>query len=58
MDRHALLEELARAWAPPLRPSPVTKDRAVAQTWFEEMPGTGVEGLMINSLLNRRVDAV
>lgn len=47
VDRRALLEELARAWAPPLQLSPVTKDRAVAETWFEEMPATGVEGLMV-----------
>jgi ATP-dependent DNA ligase len=47
VDRRALLEELARAWAPPLQLSPVTKDRAVAETWFEEMPASGVEGLMV-----------
>jgi ATP-dependent DNA ligase len=57
-DRRTLLEELARAWVPPLNLSPVTRDRAVAETWFKEMPATGVEGLVINSLLNERVDAV
>jgi hypothetical protein len=47
VERRALLEELARAWTPPLQLSPVTRDRAVAETWFEEMPATGVEGLMV-----------
>ncbi|MFB0839976.1 hypothetical protein ACETK3_18470 [Arthrobacter sp. E44] len=42
-----MLEELARAWVPPLNVSPVTRDRAVAETWFEEMPATGVEGILI-----------
>lgn len=46
-DRRALLEELARAWAPPLNMSPATRDRAVAETWFQEMPATGVEGILI-----------
>lgn len=48
-DRRALLEELARAWMPPLNLSPVTRDRAVAETWFREMPATGVEGILIKS---------
>jgi ATP-dependent DNA ligase len=47
MERRALLEELARAWTPPLQLSPVTRDRTVAETWFEEMPATGVEGLIV-----------
>ncbi|WP_241710542.1 ATP-dependent DNA ligase [Arthrobacter bambusae] len=45
-DRRALLEELARHWVPPLNLSPVTRDRAVAETWFKEMPATGVEGVL------------
>ena len=48
-DRRALLEELARAWVPPLNLSPVTRDRAVAETWFKEMPATGVEGLLVKA---------
>lgn len=47
MERRALLEELARAWVPPLQLSPMTRDRAVAQTWFKELPATGMEGLMV-----------
>ncbi|QOT18996.1 ATP-dependent DNA ligase [Paenarthrobacter sp. YJN-5] len=47
-DRRALLEELARGWVPPLHLSPVTRDRAVAETWFKEMPAaTGVEGILV-----------
>jgi ATP-dependent DNA ligase len=46
-DRRALLEELARAWVPPLNLSPVTRDRAVAETWFKEMPAMKVEGILI-----------
>ena len=45
-DRRALLEELARHWVPPLNLSPVTRDRAVAETWFKEMTATGVEGIL------------
>jgi ATP-dependent DNA ligase len=48
-DRRALLKELARSWVPPLYLSPVTRDRAVAETWFKEMPATGVEGLLIKA---------
>ncbi|WP_247040577.1 ATP-dependent DNA ligase [Arthrobacter rhizosphaerae] len=46
-DRRTLLEELAREWVPPLNLSPVTKDRAVAETWLQEMPATGVEGILV-----------
>jgi ATP-dependent DNA ligase len=46
-DRRALLEELARAWVPPLNLSPVTRDRAVAETWLKEMPAVKVEGILI-----------
>ncbi|AOY70956.1 ATP-dependent DNA ligase LigC [Arthrobacter sp. ZXY-2] len=51
-DRRALLEELARGWIPPLHLSPVTSDRALAATWFSDMTATGVEGIVVNSLLN------
>lgn len=46
-DRRALLEELAAGWAPPLNLSPVTADYATALEWFEEMPSTGIEGLVV-----------
>jgi len=46
-DRRTLLEELARDWVAPLNLSPVTRDRAVAETWFNEMTAAGVEGLVV-----------
>lgn len=46
-DRRALLEEMAAGWSPPLNLSPVTTDPNEAATWFEEMPATGVEGLVV-----------
>lgn len=46
-DRRALLEELAGGWSPPLNLSPVTDDPDEAATWFEEMPATGIEGLVV-----------
>jgi ATP-dependent DNA ligase len=46
-DRRALLEELARTWQPPLNLSPLTRDRAVAETWLRDMPATGVEGVLV-----------
>jgi ATP-dependent DNA ligase len=46
----ALLEELANGWEPPLSLSPTTTDRAVAAQWFEDLPSTGIEGLVIKDL--------
>lgn len=46
-ERRALLEELARDWSAPLNLSPVTRDRELAVSWFEEMPATGIEGLVV-----------
>lgn len=45
-ERRALLEELARDWVAPLNLSPVTGDREVAVSWFEEMTSSGIEGLV------------
>ncbi|WAH99733.1 ATP-dependent DNA ligase [Arthrobacter sp. MMS18-M83] len=45
--RRELLEELARAWAPPLNLSPVTTDRDLAEAWFRDLPSTGMEGLIL-----------
>lgn len=52
-DRRALLEELAAGWAPPLNLSPVTADYATALEWFEEMPPTGIEGLVVKGAAQR-----
>lgn len=46
-DRRALLEELAAGWSPPLNLSPATADYATALSWFEDMPATGIEGLVV-----------
>lgn len=46
-DRRALLAELATGWEPPLSLSPTTTDRRVAERWLEELPYTGIEGLVI-----------
>lgn len=46
-DRRALLEELARTWEPPLNLSPATTDPDEAAIWFEQLPETGVEGLVV-----------
>jgi ATP-dependent DNA ligase len=43
-ERRGLLEELARGWEPPLSLSPATTDAA---RWFEDLPRTGIEGLVI-----------
>lgn len=49
-QRRALLEELASGWEPPLSLSPTTRDRSVAEQWFEDLPHTGIEGLVIKHL--------
>jgi ATP-dependent DNA ligase len=46
-QRQALLEELARGWAPPLSLSPATTNPDEAARWFEDLPHTGIEGLVI-----------
>lgn len=46
-ERRALLEELGRDWVAPLNLSPVTGDRELAVSWFEEMPSTGIERLVV-----------
>ena len=46
-DRRALLEELASHWEPPLSLSPATTDPDLAARWFDDLPHTGVEGLII-----------
>jgi ATP-dependent DNA ligase len=45
--RRELLEELAKGWDDTLELSPGTADPATAATWFEELPATGIEGLVI-----------
>lgn len=45
--RRELLEQLAADWVPPLNLSPITRDRALALTWFEELHHAGLEGVMV-----------
>ena len=45
--RRQLLEELAKDWTDVLELSPATTDPETAKRWFEELPATGVEGLVI-----------
>lgn len=47
MERRNLLEQLAADWEPPLNLSPVTRDRAEALRWFEELHHAGLEGLVV-----------
>lgn len=49
-QRRALLEELGDGWEPPLSLSPTTTDMDVAAQWFEDLPPTGIEGLVIKDL--------
>jgi hypothetical protein len=42
-----LLEELAKDWEETPELSPGTSDLNTAATWFEELPDTGIEGLVI-----------
>ncbi|WP_018771434.1 ATP-dependent DNA ligase [Arthrobacter sp. 162MFSha1.1] len=46
-ERRKLLEQLAADWEPPLNLSPVTRDRAEALRWFEELHHAGLEGLVV-----------
>ena len=45
--RRELLEELAKDWTDVLELSPVTTDPETALRWFDELPATGIEGLVI-----------
>jgi ATP-dependent DNA ligase len=45
-QRRALLEELARGWEPPLSLSPAPRIRTRRPTWFEDLPHTGIGGLV------------
>ncbi|MDJ0458595.1 ATP-dependent DNA ligase [Arthrobacter sp. NQ7] len=45
--RRELLEQLAADWVPPLNLSPITRERAQALRWFEELHHAGLEGLVV-----------
>ena len=42
-----MLEQLAAGWIPPLNLAPITKDRAQALTWFDDLHHAGLEGLVV-----------
>ena len=45
-QRRARLEQLLATVAPPLHLTPLTRDRATAQGWFERFEGAGLDGVM------------
>ncbi|MBM7173649.1 AAA family ATPase [Streptomyces sp. G44] len=49
-QRRARLVRLLAPWGPPLQAVPSTTDRQLALTWYETLPETGVEGLVIKRL--------
>lgn len=48
--RRALLTELASGWSGALQLSPASTDVVQARTWFDELPATGIEGLVVKGL--------
>ncbi|MFF3290692.1 ATP-dependent DNA ligase [Streptomyces sp. NPDC003023] len=48
--RRARLVALTEPLGPPLQPVPMTLDAAEAERWYESLPATGVEGLVIKRL--------
>ena len=45
-ERREALERLLSGCAPPLHLTPMTRDRAVAQDWFQRFEGAGLDGVM------------
>ena len=45
-ERRGALEGVMAGCAPPLHLTPMTRDRAVAQDWFERFEGAGLDGVM------------
>ncbi|WP_330335189.1 ATP-dependent DNA ligase [Streptomyces sp. NBC_00536] len=48
--RRALLVGLLLPLGPPLQPVPMTTDAGLAETWYETLPASGIEGLVIKRL--------
>ncbi|MDJ0379328.1 ATP-dependent DNA ligase [Streptomyces sp. G-G2] len=48
--RRALLVDLLLPLGPPLQPVPMTTDPGLAVTWYETLPASGIEGLVIKRL--------
>lgn len=49
-DRRALLERELSGVAPPVHLAPATTDRAVAEQWFEQYEGAGLDGVIAKPL--------
>ena len=45
-ERRGALEGVMAGCAPPLHLTPMTRDRALAQDWFERFEGAGLDGVM------------
>lgn len=46
-DRRRILEQTATSWRQPLSLVDATDDVALAREWFTELPGRGIEGLVV-----------
>lgn len=49
-ERRALLEKALAGAKPPVHLTPATRDRAVAQDWFEQFEGAGLDGVIAKPL--------
>ena len=49
-ERRALLEQALRDAAPPVHVTPLTDDHDLAQQWFEQFEGAGLDGLIAKPL--------
>lgn len=48
--RRALLVDLLTPLGPPLQPVPMTTDPELAETWYETLPASGIEGLVVKRM--------
>ncbi|WP_328763687.1 MULTISPECIES: ATP-dependent DNA ligase [unclassified Streptomyces] len=48
--RRTLLVDLLLPLGPPLQPVPMTTDPELAATWYETLPASGIEGLVVKRL--------
>lgn len=49
-ERRALLEKALAGAKPPVHLTPATRDRALAQDWFEQFEGAGLDGVVAKPL--------
>lgn len=48
--RRTLLVDLLLPLGPPLQPVPMTTDPELAETWYETLPASGIEGLVVKRM--------